>query len=375
LAVINELTKHDPKLKAYFVTDKNFGAQAAQIMSKASVPVKTKQIFAGKFRRYHKMSILRQILDIQTVLLNLRDLFYTAIGFVQSLILLVRVKPDVVFTKGGFVCMPVGLAANLLHIPVVVHDSDAHPGFTNRVIAKHAASIATGSPVENYNYPKGRTHYVGIPVSSSFRPVSDAQKQKLKAALGLHNTKKPLVVVTGGGLGARNINRSMTTIALQLLPSAAVVHITGDLGYKEVVLQAPEDIDYIIKPFISTGMAPVFGAADVVVTRAGATTMQELAAMTKPVIIIPNPLLTGGHQLKNAAVYQKDKAAIVIDEDKLVVNPLMLLKAIRMLIDNPDKAKILGQRLHSFAKPDAAVDTAALIAEAAAIHKHQEVAK
>lgn len=375
MAVINELTKHDPKLKAYFVTDKNFGSQASQIMSKATVPVKTKQIFAGKFRRYHKMSVLRQILDIKTVLLNIRDLFYTAIGFIQSLILLIRIKPDVVFTKGGFVCMPVGIAANMLRIPVVVHDSDAHPGFTNRVVAKHATSIATGSPLENYNYPKGRTRYVGIPVSSNFHPVTDTQKQKLKAALGLHNTKKPLVVVTGGGLGARNINRTITTIAPQLLKEAAIVHVTGDAGYKEVVSQAPEDIDYIIKPFVSSGMAPVFGAADVVITRAGATTMQELAAMAKPVIIIPNPLLTGGHQLKNAAVYQKDKAALIVDEDKLVVNPLLLLKAVRMLIKSPEKANLLGKRLYSFARPDAAVDTAALIAEAAATHKQQEVAK
>lgn len=344
-------------------------------MGKATVPVKTKQIIAGKFRRYHRLSIWRQILDVKTVLLNIRDLFYTGVGFLQSLIILMRVKPDVVFTKGGFVCMPVGLAANALRIPVVVHDSDAHPGVTNRVVAKHATSIATGSPLENYNYPKGRSHYVGIPVDSNFHPVTDTQKQKLKSGLGLHDTKKPLVVVTGGGLGAQIINKSIVAIASQLLPNAAILHITGEGGYKETTAKAPENIDYVAKPFISTGMAPIFGAADVVVTRAGATTMQELAAMAKPVIIVPNPLLTGGHQLKNAAVYKNAKAALIVDEDRLVVNPLLLKRAIKALIDNPDKAKALGQRLHTFARPDAAVDTAALIAEAAALHKHQEVAK
>jgi UDP-N-acetylglucosamine:LPS N-acetylglucosamine transferase len=91
--------------------------------------------------------------------------------------------------------------------------------------------------------------------------------------------------------------------------------------------------------------------------------------MAKPVIIVPNPLLTGGHQLKNAKVYEAAKAALVVDEDSMVANPLYLKKAIELLIANPQKSKELGRRLHAFAKPDAAVDMAAIITEAAAKHK------
>lgn len=341
-------------------------------MQKAAVPVRTKKIIAGKFRRFHRVSFIRQLLDIPTVLRNIRDFFYTLVGFLQSFWLLVRFKPDVVFTKGGFVCVPLGLAAHLLKIPIVIHDSDAHPGLANRILARWATSIATGSPLENYNYPAARSHYVGIPVNSTFHPVKAEERQRLKGALGLHDTKKPLVVVTGGGLGARNINRAITAIAPQLLDKTAILHITGNQGHQETLSRASEHIDYVVKPFISAGMAPLFGAADIVITRAGATTMQELAAMAKAVIIVPNPYLTGGHQLKNAAVYEKESAAVIVDEDELVANTAVLRRRIEELLESPRKRAQLGARLYRFSKPDAAVDTAALIVEAVATRKHQE---
>lgn len=340
-------------------------------MKKAAIPVKTKRIIAGKFRRYHRVSWVKQLADIPTTLLNVRDGFYTLVGLLQSIWLLLRFRPDVVFTKGGFVCLPLGIATHLLRIALVIHDSDAHPGLTNRILSKWAVVIATGSSLDNYPYPKERSHYVGIPVDASFKPVSPTQQQKLKAALGLHDTKKPLVVVTGGGLGARAINKAVTAIAARLLDKTAIVHITGSTTYEETAAAAPEHIDYLIKEFVATGMAPLFGAADIVITRAGATAMQELAAMAKPVIVVPNPLLTGGHQLKNAQIYADARAALVVDEDKLVVNPLYLKKAITLLLDHPAKRADLGRRLHAFAKPEAAVDMAALIVEAAATHKHQ----
>ena len=372
LAVINELKKHDAELQVVFVTDKKFGSQAAEIMQKAAVPVRTKKIIAGKFRRFHRVSFVKQLLDIPTVLRNIRDFFYTLVGFLQSFWLLIRFKPDVVFTKGGFVCVPLGLVARLMNIPIVIHDSDAHPGLANRILARWTTSIATGSPLENYNYPAARAHYVGIPVNGTFHPIKAEERQRLKGLLGLHDTKKPLIVVTGGGLGARNINRAITAIAPQLLDMAAIVHITGTQGYQEVLSRAPEHIDYLAKPFISAGMAPLFGAADIVITRAGATTMQELAAMAKAVIIVPNPYLTGGHQLKNAEVYAKESAAVIVDEDELVANTAVLRRRIEELLKDARKRAQLGARLHRFAKPDAAVDTAALIVEAVATRKHQE---
>lgn len=365
---MNELKKQDSNLEAYFITDTKFATQTKALLKKASFSIKVKTILAGKFRRYHNISFLKQLLDISTTFQNIVDLFWVGVGLIQSFILIWRIKPDVVFAKGGFVCLPVGLAAAMLKKPLVIHDSDAHAGLTNRILARFATVIATGSPLENYNYPIGRAHYVGIPVDSNFKPVSPINQAKLKTEIGL-NPQKPLLVVTGGGLGARNLNLATVEVAPKILKKASIIHITGAANFDEVQKAAADNIDYYLKSFVSEGMAKIFGAADIVVTRAGATTLQELAAMAKPIIIIPNKLLTGGHQVKNAEVYQRAKAAIIIDEDNLICDPDILAKTINELLGNPEKRQAMAKALYRFAKNDAATDTAALIAEAAASQK------
>lgn len=114
LAVLRELNRQDPNLTAFFITDHKYAQSAISIMAKASFDVRVKRIYAGKLRRYHNVSIWRQIFDIPTVLRNIRDFFLVGVGFLQSLRFLLRVRPDVVFTKGGYVCLPVGLAARVL---------------------------------------------------------------------------------------------------------------------------------------------------------------------------------------------------------------------------------------------------------------------
>lgn len=316
------------------------------------------------------MSVWRHIIDVGLILQNIGDLFLVGLGFLQSLLFLWRVKPDVVFTKGGFVCVPVGLAARVLGIPLVLHDSDAHPGLANRVLSRFAAAIATGAPAENYPYPKNKMRYIGIPVDKAYRPLTEKEQQKCKDLLDLPDTKKPLLVVTGGGLGARNLNHALISIAPQLLESMAILHVTGQATYHASLEQALQHANYIIKPFLPS-MAVAFGAADVVITRAGATAMSELAAAAKAVIIVPNPLLTAGHQLKNAEVYKKAGAAIVLNEEELILNPLKLKQAVVQLIADVPKRRALGKALHTFAKPDAAIDMASLIVQIAATHKRR----
>ena len=340
-------------------------------MKHSGLEVAVQQIHAGKLRRYHRVSVWRQLTDLPTLFKNIRDVFITLVGFFQSLLLLARFKPDVVFTKGGFVCVPLGLAARLLGIPLVIHDSDAHPGLANRILSRWAQTIATGSPVEHYPYPPEKMHYVGIPVDPSFVPVSEAKQRELKAELGFHDLNKPLIVVTGGGLGALNINRAVVSIAPQLVEHASIYHITGTATYDEVMSHAPELIDYQIVPFVSTGMAPVLGAADIVVSRVGATTMQELAALAKPVVMVPNPYLTGGHQLKNALVYEETDAAVTVDEEELEKNPLVLRRALEDLLGDAERRKQLGKALHAFARPDAALDMATLIVDAATLREQE----
>ncbi len=270
-------------------------------------------------------------------------------------------RPDVIFTKGGFVCLPVGFAARLLHIPLVIHDSDAHPGLTNRVLGRWASAIATGAPLEYYNYPAAKSHYVGIPISSEFHRFTEAEKLQAKRQWGVKEDK-PLIVVTGGGLGARRINDAVAATMDDLLPLGSVVLISGDNQYDELRSITPQNNDsFQLYPFISHDMATLLGAADVVVTRAGATTILELAALAVPTILIPNITLTGGHQLKNAAVYAEKNAVIVLKEEELIESPQRLVTAIHDVLIDDDCAHKMAQALASFSKPNAAKDVAKLI--------------
>lgn len=335
-------------------------------MKAAPFDVPVSVISAGKLRRYHGVSLWKQLLDIPTTLQNIRDILLVAIGAVQSLWLLSRWRPDVVFSKGGFVCLPMGYAAHLLKIPLVIHDSDVHPGLTNRILSRWATFIATGAPLEYYSYPLERARYTGIPIDVSFKPLTAEEVQDARGDLGLPDAARPLVVVTGGGLGAGRINQAMLSIATRLVDDGiSVVHITGKNGFAACEKQAPESVHYKLLPFVSRDMARVLGAADVVVTRAGATTMMELAALKSAVIIIPNPILTGGHQLKNAAVFEEADAALLVDETRLSEKPMELYKVISELIADKAERERLGRNLYEFARPDAALDVARLVVEAA----------
>lgn len=326
------------------------------------MPVST--IIAGKLRRYHHLTLLRQLLWPRLVLLNIRDTFLVGIGMVQSTIKLLIWRPDVVFTKGGYVCLPVGLAARLLRIPLVIHDSDAHPGLTNRVLARFATSIATGAPLEFYHYPAKITRYVGIPIAESFHKHTAEEQTIAKKQWGIREDR-PLMVITGGGLGAQRINETVAETLHELLTIGSVVLISGAGQYDELrALMPPNSDEFQLHAFI-TDMPVLLAAADVVVTRAGATTILELAALEKPTILIPNAKLTGGHQLKNAAVYAEKNAVIIVNEEEMIHHRQQLVDAVAGLMSHPDAAHDMAVRFSTFAKPHAAKEMANMIIAAA----------
>lgn len=299
------------------------------------------------------------------MLLNIRDSFLVVIGFLQSFVKLILWRPHVVFTKGGYVCLPVGFAAKLLHIPLVIHDSDAHPGLTNRVLSRWATAIATGAPLEYYDYPKDRSRYIGIPVSSEFHHFSAHERTVARQQWGI-DKDDPLVVITGGGLGAKRINDVIIEILPQLLRHASVVLVAGSAQYDELAALTPaNDTHFQLHPFISSGMAALLGSADVVVARAGATTILELAALGTPTILIPNGKLTGGHQLKNAQVYFDADAVKIVDEADMMKDGALLVSTIVSLLGDESMRLRLGDNLSTFARPHAAQDMAAMIIDAA----------
>ena len=366
VAVLRELKARDKNAEIRFWCDRKFAPQAKSIMHHFDDTIPVQPIFSGKLRRYHALPLWRQLLRPVTIVFpNLRDIFFVFCGFVQSFFKLLIWRPDVVFTKGGYVCLPVGLAAKILRIPLVIHDSDAHPGLTNRVLSRWATAIATGAPLKYYPYPKKISRYVGIPIAGEFVPMSDAVRQTAKSQLGLDH-KRPLVVITGGGLGAERLNNAVAKSLDDLLPMASIFLISGAGQYDELRATTPQnDERFQLHAFISKGMATILGAADIVVTRAGATTILELAALARPTVLVPNGYLTAGHQLKNAAVYAEKDAVVVLDEHQLDSQPDLLVTTLAELLIHPAKREKMAAALHSFAKPAAARDMADMIMRAA----------
>lgn len=366
VAVLRELKKHDNSVELRFWCDRKFAPQARSIVHHFDGSIRVDTVFSGKFRRYHNLPWWRQLgRPVSIVGPNIRDAFLIGVGFLQSLAKLRAWRPDVIFTKGGFVCLPVGMAAKMLNIPLVIHDSDAHPGLTNRVLSRWATTIATGAPLKFYSYPPEISHYVGIPVAKEFKPFTEDERRALKLRQGF-DPKRPLVVVTGGGLGARRINDAVAKRLNELLDITSLVLISGTAQYDELRAETPEDDPrFVLHAFVSSGMAEMLGSADIVVARAGATTILELAALAKPAVLIPNGYLTGGHQLKNAEVYAESGAVDVIDENELEANPQLLVDTLTSLLANQKRLHDMSESFHTFAKPHAAREMAELIIKAA----------
>lgn len=375
MAVIDQLTSptYAKRLGAGGVEirvwcDRKFAAQARQLL--AGRPARVDVIAAGKLRRYANLKWWYRWFSpwhiIHTHIPNLIDGFRIMAGFIQSLVKLRLWRPDVVFCKGGYVSLPVGLVAHLYHIPLVIHDSDTVPGLTNRVLAKYADAIGTGAPVENYPaYPRAKTKFIGIPVRAEVRSVTNQQRTKLKRQLVL-DVERPLVLAMGGGLGAVAINQAMAANASRLMKLGSEVVLLAGRG-RTVELAAQDQLTrrYFHTYQFSDQVTALEQAATVVVTRAGATTMAELAAIGVPTIIIPSPYLAGDHQTKNAAVYQRAGAAVVLNEFAVAKQPELLYQAIAQLLDDEPRRRQLAANLHKFAKPNALGDMVDMILAAA----------
>lgn len=345
-----------------FLCDRAFESQSRGLMEKVSVPVEVKVISAGKVRRYAHLSMLQHLTVKGLVWNNFKDTFKIGKGFYDALRIIRRFKPDVIFTKGGFVCLPVGLAAHVLHIPLVIHDSDTRPGLTNSILGKWADVITTGSPLENYKYPEAKSHYIGVPISPNFTPKTPVQQQAAKQAFGF-KPDRLLVVAVGGGLGAISINTAMNRAAKHLLDQNINTYVVAGKGHYDAAAQgAPKDDRFKVVPFVYEKMDELLGAADIVVSRGSATFLQELAGLGKAVVIVPAHQL--GDQIKNAKVFEAADAALVVENDG-IGSDNRLLNAIMTLADDPMLREQLGQKLHSFARPRAASDLARLIMAAA----------
>lgn len=319
----------------------------------------SKMVMAGKFRRYAGVPWWRQLLDIPTVLLNIRDAILVAIGFFQSLAVVASFKPDVVFIKGGFVGVPVGLAGGLLGKKIITHDSDAYPGLANRIIQRWVTVHTVGMPTKHYNYAEDKTIRVGIPTADVFRKVSASQQAAFKQKLGF-KPDRLLILITGGSQGAQIVNKIVVDTAKDILNlgELEIAHIAGPLNYDDVSEKINNKLDnnelnnYHVFSYIKGNMYEYSGAADIIISRGGSA-IAEFAAQQKTVIIIPGSMLAGDHQSKNAKIYNDAKAGIVVNEKEAVPKPDILVNQIRKLVETPKLRQDLAKNLHAFFKLDA----------------------
>ncbi|HLB66122.1 MAG TPA: UDP-N-acetylglucosamine--N-acetylmuramyl-(pentapeptide) pyrophosphoryl-undecaprenol N-acetylglucosamine transferase [Candidatus Saccharimonadales bacterium] len=365
LAVAHELKNQSPDTRIVYIGQK--GDKLIEVIDSSEHVDEIHAIRAGKFRRYHNEG-LRQWLSLKTWWLNLRDSLFVLVGIWQSWRLLKKLNAKAVFVKGGYVGLPVGLAAGLRRIPYVTHDSDSVPGLTNRTIAKRASYHAVAMPVEVYKYPKSKTVFTGVPIVREYKKVTPRSRQEYRRGLGIPTDAK-VITVTGGGLGAEQLNQAVVKISKQLFnqyPNLFLVHLAGskhdksvlDLYAKELTNEQRKRL--MVKGFIND-LYRYSAAADLVITRAGATALAEFALQECACVVVPNPALTGGHQTKNAKILADKQAIKLIDENMLKSNPGLLYTAIRGLLDFSEKRFELARRLGSYAKPQAASELAKLI--------------
>jgi UDP-N-acetylglucosamine--N-acetylmuramyl-(pentapeptide) pyrophosphoryl-undecaprenol N-acetylglucosamine transferase len=365
MAVAAELKRQQPGVHLVYVGQT--GDHLADIPAADPNIDEVFSVRAGKFRRYHGEG-LKQLLDLPTWFKNIRDGFLVLIGIWQSWRLAGRLKPDIVFSRGGFVSVPVSLGAHLRGVPYITHDSDPVPSLANRLIARWASLHAVALPKELYAYPANKTVTTGIPLNKEFVPVNDKLSRKYRGEIDVP-AKARLLFVIGGGLGAQRVNAAVAEAVPHLLKEFEdlyVVHGAGRANQADMAAfyeanLAPAEQGRVRVHGYLTDVYRYSGAADVVITRAGATNLAEFAVQGKACIVVPSPFLTGGHQLKNAEYLADQSAALVLTEDDLAADPNRLAKQVSQLLSDPDRRQELGKRLADFAVPNASQVIADLI--------------
>lgn len=322
-------------------------------------------IWTGKFRRYYGESLVRRVTDFKTIALNLRDIVYVLMGFVQCMFLLGKIKPDAILLKGGFVGVPVGLAAAIRRLPFVTHDSDVIPGLANRLVSHWASVNAVALPAHEYAYPAGKARQVGVLIEPNFRDVNPAQQQVYKRQIGVP-AQSPLLLVTGSSSGAQRLNEAVVKIIDKLLADYPSLHVVHQVGRGKIGCYGNYGHPRLHVLEFMRPMYTFTGAADVVVARASANTIAELGAQRRAVIVVPSPFLAGGHQLKNAKRLVRNGAALSVPETGQGTDERKLDEAIRDLLDDDKKRLRLAATLHKSTIKDAAAQLAGILFDIAA---------
>lgn len=307
--------------------------------------IKFKAIFAGKFRRYFAWQ-------------NFIDPFFVIVGFFQSLWILICFWPDVVFSKGGFVSLPVVFAAFILRRPIILHEADSVMGLANRIAAKFADKICISFPNINHNnlthakrvhnLANNLGHYSGHNLSHNPKyiftgnpirtEIKNGNPEEGYRITGLR-AGRPIVLVWGGSQGAQEINDMIAREFHHLKHTFQIIHIAGK-GKRTAIA----DPNYIQYEYLGDELKHIYAITDIVVGRGGANSLYELAFMRKPNIIIP---IQNQDQINNAEYFESEGAGIVLRDQ-------LLHEVLSALWHNPYKMAAMKEALSRIARPEAA---------------------
>jgi len=301
---------------------------------------------AGKVRRYASVQ-------------NVFDMFATLWGTIGCIGTLFKIYPDVVFSKGGYASVPVVLAARLLRIPIVIHESDAKPGRANLLASKFAKRIGLGFPTAAEFFPakvRGNIAVTGIPLR---KRLAELDPEGGIASLGL-DASVPTVLILGGSLGSKAINETVLAALPELVGHVNIVHQTGKDNFAEiertapVILQgSPHASRYHVFPYLSLEtMRQAAGAAHLIVSRAGSTSIAEIALWRRPSILIPIPESVSHDQRTNAYAYAHTGAAVVLEQDNMT--PHILASEIRRITGDRALSEEMSKRSDAFGNREAA---------------------
>ena len=261
-------------------------------------------ISSGKFRRYRSWK-------------NLTDPFRVLHGFFQARRLLGRIRPNVVFSKGGFVSVPVVMAAKTRHIPVIIHESDLTPGLANKLAMPSATKVCCNFPETLPYLPKEKAVLTGSPIRQE---LFHGNKQAAKDFCGFTGDL-PILMVMGGSIGSVYINNAIRGCIDTLLTKYQIIHLCGKGNIDESL---KDKKGYAQFEYISENLPDLFAAADLVVARAGANSICELLALHKPNILIPlSRNASRGDQILNANSFAKQGFSAVLEEEEVTSEKLM----------------------------------------------------
>ena len=356
IAIVEAIRLRDKESGAssdlYYLGPNSYNEEAlnAQGIKFVSVP-------AGKRRNYFSWR-------------NYTDIFKTIGGVFVAFWKLYWLYPDVIMSKGGYTSIPIVFAAWLLRIPIVIHESDAVPGRANKFAARFAEYIGIAHDDVSSYFPEKKVALVGMPIRQSFFNNLPNPQQVLGVV-----SDKPIILVTGGSLGAERVNNFVLGSLAQLLPRYTIVHQTGDDHVEKVTENASALItdDNLLKSYYTFGhlsqekFAAAMQAANLVITRAGSTTLFEIALLGKPSIIIPIPEDVSRDQRSNAYAYARSGGATVLEEHNLS-DDILVAEIERILSDSAVYQK-MSQSAQNFTVNNAAYTLADALRDIAIKHE------